>query len=157
MGLKAMRQLTLAQFKAVAAEQHERTTSDYLDAVLTKSHFDYCTAGQLIEMWESGRNLRRCKLSDFEFKALCEAWVRVFNSLPPGPTDTASDQADEISRPDPDTMLNMRDVCRLTGLSESSIKRLVTDSRFPAPIKLSLRRNGWLASAVIEWRDTRPA
>ena len=155
-----MRQLTLAQCKALAAEQDERTGSAYRDALLSKAqetHFENCSAGQLIEMWESGRNLKRRKLSDFEFKALCEAWVRVFGSLPPAEATQEPAPPAEISRPAPDTMLNMHDVCRLTGLSESSIKRMVTDGRFPAPIKLSPRRNGWLASAIIEWRDTRPA
>lgn len=154
-----MRQLSLAACKLLA-EKHDQRTADYDGALRSKAeetHFEHCSAGQLIEMWESGRNLKRRKLSDFEFRALCEAWVQVFGSLPPGPTDTASAPPTTITRPAPDTMLNMQDVIRLTGLSESSIKRMVTDGRFPPPIKLSPRRNGWLASAVIEWRDTRPA
>ncbi len=56
--------------------------------------------------------------------------------------------------PADDTMLNIRDVVRITGLSKSTIKRWVNDPAgdFPKPIKLSPRRIGWPADQVYAWR-----
>ena len=53
--------------------------------------------------------------------------------------------------PDDDDMLRMRDVVRLTGVSKSSIKRMVIDKRFPPPMRLSTRRIGWPAREVKAW------
>ena len=51
------------------------------------------------------------------------------------------------------TMLDMHDVMRLTGLSKSTIKRMVSDDRFPKPIHLSPRRIGWPAGDVKAWLE----
>jgi len=156
-----MRQLTLAQCEAIAEREDARLLVEFADAsraAAEAAHFESCSKSDLVRMWTSGRNLKSRKLNDFEFRALCEAWVRAFDSLPPAELGIVEPVTlSTASRPEPDTMLNMHDVSRLTGLSESTIKRMVIDGRFPAPIKLSPRRNGWVASSVIEWRDTRPA
>lgn len=154
-----MRQLSLAQCKALA-EKRDQQAGEYEDALCAKSqetHFEHSSAAQLIAMWESGRNLKRRKLSDFEFGALCEAWVAMFDSLPPADGSDDDYIPPAVTLPEPDTMLKMNDVIRLTGLSKSTIQRRMEDGTFPKPIKLSERRNGWPASVVMEWRNTRPS
>jgi prophage regulatory protein len=124
-------------------------------------HFDGVRPKQLIEMWETGNNLKGKPLSDFEVQALGEAWCRVFGDLPPGAED--SDEDPSASEPDAqppielpadDTMLRTRDVLRLTGLSLSTLKRMVVDGRFPKPVRLSPRRIGWPARDVRAWLDS---
>ena len=43
-----------------------------------------------------------------------------------------------------------------TGLSRTSIWRLVKTEGFPAPLKLVGGKIGWIASEVLDWRDNRP-
>ena len=43
-----------------------------------------------------------------------------------------------------------------TGLSRTSIWRHIRDGTFPPPIQLTSRLVGWIASEVLEWRNTRP-
>jgi predicted DNA-binding transcriptional regulator AlpA len=89
--------------------------------------------------------MRTASLSvNSEFQALCEPRCAVFGDLPSlGPAPELPDAA-ELLQAD-DTMLRMRDVVRITGLSKSTIKRWVADPAidFPKPIKLTPRRLGW--------------
>lgn len=43
----------------------------------------------------------------------------------------------------------------LTGLSMSTIYRLIAQGRFPAPVRLSDQAVGWNLSEVNEWIDGR--
>jgi predicted DNA-binding transcriptional regulator AlpA len=43
-----------------------------------------------------------------------------------------------------------------TGLSESTIYRLIRLRQFPAPRKLGAHAVGWKASAVTTWCESRP-
>jgi len=122
------------------------------------SHFDGCSAHQLIDMWESGKNLKGKSLSQWETQALAEAWCRVFGELPPD-DDTPGDAPEPSAAPEPelpadDTMLRTKDVLRLMGVSLSSLKRMVLDGRFSKPMRLSPRRIGWPARDVKAWLDT---
>jgi len=45
----------------------------------------------------------------------------------------------------------MPDVVRMTGRSESSIKRDMGEGKFPKPIKLGARAIGWRAAVVKAW------
>lgn len=112
--------LTLAQCKALADELDERDEAAYADALHTAAqaaHFEHCSRRQLVRMWETGRNLKGRKLSEFEFKALCEAWVRVFNSIPPADGGTGGSLAliETKPTPQPDMMLDMHEVGRLAA------------------------------------------
>ena len=51
-------------------------------------------------------------------------------------------------------MLRTPEVERLTGLSQSTIKRMVTDGRFPKPMRIGIRAKGWLARDVKAFIDT---
>lgn len=49
------------------------------------------------------------------------------------------------------TVITMKQVQKLTGLGRSTIWRLVSDRRFPAKVKLSSGRVGWIESEVLQW------
>jgi prophage regulatory protein len=111
----------------------------------------------LIQMWSSGKRLDGKPLSQFETQALAERWCAVFGELPPD-DDDADDALQEPNAPEPelpadDTMLRAKDVVRLTGLSLSTLKRMVLDGRFAKPMRLSPRRIGWPARDVKAWLD----
>ena len=122
------------------------------------AHFAHCTPHQLIDMWESGNNLKGKPLSQWECQALAEAWCRVFGELPPDDDDSDDAPPGASVPPEPelpadDTMLRTKDVLRITGLSLSTLKRMVADSRFPQPMRISPRRLGWPARDVKQWLD----
>ena len=106
-------------------------------------------------MWETGKNEQGRKLSNFEFAGLVERWCELFGALPPDddtsePDGNASPQTLEPQIED-DTMLRMAEVARLTGISGSTVKRMVIDGRFPKPMRLSPRRIGWKPGEVKTW------
>ena len=144
----------LTQLKALADDWAVEAKHAANEAALN-AHFDSCSAHQLIEMWETGKNPKGKPLSQWEGQALVEAWCRVFGELPPTDDD---EYAPEPSAPQPDlpaddTMLRAKDVVRLTGLSLSTLKRMVLDGRFVKPVRLSPRRIGWPARDVKAWLD----
>jgi prophage regulatory protein len=51
--------------------------------------------------------------------------------------------------------LRLPTVIERTGLSRSSIYRLVQLGRFPAPVKLSERASAWRESDVVAWLESR--
>lgn len=69
----------------------------------------------------------------------------------PGPRAVAAASADC-------EMISLREVKRLTGLSESSIWRHEKKLRtFPSRRKLSSRRVAWMRSEVLAWIESRQA
>ena len=122
------------------------------------SWFDKATAANLVSMWESGKNSETGKkLTPWEFQALAEQWRQRFGEWPkgerasakkPGPLDQVEDVQD-------DTVLRKREVLRLTGLSESTLKRWVKAGTFPAPFKLGPDMNAWQANHVKSWIHER--
>jgi len=48
-------------------------------------------------------------------------------------------------------IIRIRAVQKKTGLSRSSVYRLVQAGEFPTPIKLSERCSGWIESEVADW------
>lgn len=54
-----------------------------------------------------------------------------------------------------ETLLSRPDVEKYTGLSCSSIYRLMRLGRFPAPIKVGLRKVGWRESDLTSWVNSR--
>lgn len=53
--------------------------------------------------------------------------------------------------------LRRADVQEITGLSRSSIYKLVKEGDFPRPIKLTGRAVAWPEKAVADWLASRPA
>lgn len=53
------------------------------------------------------------------------------------------------------TILRLPHVCKYTGLPKSSIYRMITEGKFPSPIKLGARSVGWLQADLEAWLDSR--
>ena len=52
-------------------------------------------------------------------------------------------------------LLRIRDVCRITALSRSTIYQLEAQQRFPRRVKVGLRAVGWVDSEVQAWLAER--
>ena len=122
------------------------------------SHFRGASPDAVIRMWETHKNEKGKPLTQFEFEALCERWVEVFKCLPPSDDDAEAKAAAERAEraaltPGDDEMLSMKQVVKLTGISETTIKRKVLDGSFPKPIYPSKRRKVWPARVVKCWLD----
>lgn len=50
-----------------------------------------------------------------------------------------------------------REVEALTGLSRSTIYRLMTEGHFPRPVRLTGKAVGWPEAAITDWLNGRPA
>ena len=57
----------------------------------------------------------------------------------------------------PRKFLRLRDVLAATGLSRSSLYRLVREAKFPAPVHLGARTAAWLASEIDAYIEARAA
>ncbi len=53
-------------------------------------------------------------------------------------------------------ILKPHEVVRKIGLSRVSVWRLERDGKFPARVKLSCNRVGWIESEIEEWIKQRP-
>ena len=129
-----------------------------LHEAAVSSHFRGATPDDLIRMWENQTNEKGKPLTRFEFEALCERWVEVFKCLPPSDDDAEAKAAAERAEraaltPDDDEMLSIKQVAKITTMSESTIKRKVQDGKFPKPLYLSERRKAWPARVVKRWLD----
>lgn len=51
----------------------------------------------------------------------------------------------------PNALLRLTDVCRLVGLSRSTIYKRVSDGTFPRPLRVSERSVRWRMQDVLEW------
>lgn len=48
-------------------------------------------------------------------------------------------------------VLRLRDVIKMTGLSRSTLYKLIIKGQFPKQIHLTPRTSGWLSSEIEEW------
>lgn len=55
------------------------------------------------------------------------------------------------------TFLRLPKVLQITGLARATIYALISQGRFPAPIKLSTRSSAWISSEIDEWMQQRIA
>ena len=55
-----------------------------------------------------------------------------------------------------DRLLRRRQVEEITGLSRSSIYRLMADGEFPRPVKVGSAAVRWRASDINAWLKSRP-
>ena len=52
--------------------------------------------------------------------------------------------------------LRLQAVIHVTGLSRSTLYRLIADKRFPRPVRLGPRAVAWRRSDIDAWGKTRP-
>lgn len=60
---------------------------------------------------------------------------------------TSANTVDQSSR-----ILRLPSVIAMTGLGRSTIYRLMSESRFPSPVKVSARAVGWRSEDLAAWR-----
>jgi prophage regulatory protein len=54
----------------------------------------------------------------------------------------------------PNALIRLTDVCRLVGLSRSTIYRRVSDGTFPRPLRVSVRSVRWRMHHILDWSAT---
>ena len=54
-------------------------------------------------------------------------------------------------------LFKLPDLIDLTGMSRSTILRMVDSGNFPKPIKLNLRTNAWVEAEIKDWIAERIA
>jgi prophage regulatory protein len=52
--------------------------------------------------------------------------------------------------------LRLQAVIRVTGLSRSTLYRLIADERFPRPVQLGPRAVAWRRTDIDAWSEARP-
>ena len=55
------------------------------------------------------------------------------------------------------SLIKLKAVINMTGLSRSSIYALIQKRAFPEPVKLSERSSAWVVSEVQEWIESKIA
>ena len=54
-------------------------------------------------------------------------------------------------------LVRLPEVIQRTSLSRSTIYEMMAERRFPRPVKLNLRSNGWIEDEIDAWLDSRIA
>ena len=54
-------------------------------------------------------------------------------------------------------LMRLSTVLRITGLSRSTIYRMIAEGTFPAPVKIGKRAVAWRPDGVLQWVDERPS
>jgi len=154
-------QFSRAVRDTLADEAHYRELAedDALDSWLS-TMFAKAPASMLVTMWETGKHHSTGKrLTSWERTALAMQWRRRFGEKMPSTPSIASDArpilASEANAHDDDTMIDKHEVLRLTGISESTLKRWVKRGVFPSPIEIGAHINRWLARDVKQWISDR--
>ena len=141
-------------FEAARAKVAHR---EELDAWQTEqaaipTYYEQVPPSDLLDMFERGRNERGAPLTNFEWEALaCQLYER-FGAMPEPPvkSDAIPKQAEHAD----DTMLDIKEVARMVGLSPRTVDRkthsdgLYHDPAFPKPVRISERRIRWHASEM---------
>ena len=55
-----------------------------------------------------------------------------------------------------DRLLRRREVERITGMSRSSIYRLMQEGEFPRPVRVGPAAVRWKTSNITDWIESRP-
>lgn len=55
-----------------------------------------------------------------------------------------------------DRIIRLRELLRITGLSTSSVYRMMAEGTFPRPVRLGKNSVGWRASDIQTWIASRP-
>ena len=55
-----------------------------------------------------------------------------------------------------DRLLRRREVEKITGMSRSSIYRLMQEGEFPKPVRVDPTAVRWKSSDIIAWIESRP-
>jgi prophage regulatory protein len=53
-------------------------------------------------------------------------------------------------------LLRLPAVLQITGLGRSTLYKMISEGKFPAPVKLSIRASAWRDDEVGHWTSSRP-
>lgn len=53
-------------------------------------------------------------------------------------------------------LIDIQTVTEVTGLSKSTVQKMIRENDFPKPRKASPQRTGWLLREIKEWAENRP-
>lgn len=56
----------------------------------------------------------------------------------------------------PERILRLPELLEVTGLSTSSVYRMMAEKKFPRPVRLGRNSVGWRSTSVQEWVTSRP-
>lgn len=56
--------------------------------------------------------------------------------------------------PEPDRIIRLPELLRITGLSTASLYRQMAEERFPRPVRLGKSAVGWRSQAVSSWLES---
>ncbi|MFT3732843.1 MAG: AlpA family phage regulatory protein [Hyphomicrobium sp.] len=150
-----MRRVTLEEAKALA-DQWKAQRED-VERMPNADYFRDASPHDLIRMWKTGKSTSGKKLTDREFGCLVERWVQVFDAFPPSNDEADVSEAVPLAKlpelPPDDTVVRPVEVVRLTGLSKSTINRMVSAGTFPPPLRIGERARGWLSRDLKAWRE----
>jgi prophage regulatory protein len=132
------------------AKAHAEQTRAQYEEWRRRPSYLHLSAQELIAIAESGK-----VRGGADLEALDEAWCQKFGEPLCGPGRPSEPKAESEPEPADDTMLDIKEVARITGLSKSTVNRMVDDGRFPRPVKLSPRRIGWPAVEVKAWVEDK--
>jgi prophage regulatory protein len=153
---------TMAKLKRISIAEAKQQAADWeiewfrsCRSAAVDSHFQDASPAEVVAMWQSQTNAKGRPLNQFEFEALVTRFFVLFGAYPAGDEELNGSAADPATPQEPepadDTMLSVKEVARRTGISVSTINRMVRDGRFPKPMRLSQRRVGWVAREVKDW------
>jgi len=60
----------------------------------------------------------------------------------------------EISEKAPPRIIRIKEVIKLTGLSQATIYRLMASGNFPKQIKITFKAVGWIESELLAWVES---
>ena len=85
---------------------------------------------------------------------MTHSWAAHKSTLPMGRRGVPS-QSEEVTTMH-DKLLRRRQVEEITGMSRSSIYRLMQDGQFPRPVKVGCAAVRWRESNITSWLESRP-
>ena len=86
---------------------------------------------------------------------MTHSWIACWSRLPPMGRRGVPKTTEEVMTMH-DRLLRRRQVEEITGMSRSSIYRLMQDGQFPRPVKVGTAAVRWRASDITAWVESRP-
>jgi prophage regulatory protein len=77
----------------------------------------------------------------------------ISNEIPNIPKTVIYDPlcTDKLAEKPPESLIRIKEVCLLVGVSRSTIYRMVDDGNFPSPLDLGERFKAWQKKTIIDW------
>lgn len=112
------------------------------------------TLGQLLQDREAAIH----EIGRLRVEAGCiatkRAIVRPARASPPSPAKPI--EASTRPAVQSGALVRLAGVCELLGMSRSSVYKLISEGKFPAPVRVSVRSVRWRVDALEAWRDALP-